>query len=80
MVRHGRCPPVRSLLVHLRPPSLSQGFASFLWAALFAVVIWLGLIAVGVSFGLAVVLGLTLGTLIFFYVRLYGGDEFPDRR
>jgi hypothetical protein len=66
--------------MHLHPPSLSQGFASFLWALLFAIVIWLGLIAVGVSFGTAVVLGVTLGTIIFFYVRLFGGDEFPDRR
>jgi hypothetical protein len=66
--------------VHLRPPSLSQGFASFLWALLFAILIWLGLIAVDVAFGTALVLGLTLGTIIFFYVRLFGGDEFPDRR
>ncbi len=66
--------------MHLRPPSVSQGFASFLWAALFAVIIWIGLIAVDVSFGTAVVLGLTLGTIIFFYIRLHGGDEFPDRR
>jgi hypothetical protein len=66
--------------MHLRPPSLSQGFASFLWAALFALVIWGGLIAIDVAFGTAVLLGATLGTLIFFYVRLYGGDEFPDRR
>jgi hypothetical protein len=66
--------------MHLRPPSLSQGFASFLWAALFAVIIWIGLVAVDVSQGTAIVLGLTLGTLIFFYIRLNGGDEFPDRR
>jgi hypothetical protein len=65
--------------MHLRPPSLSQGFSSFLWALLFGLFIWLGLIAVGVAFGLAIVLGLALGTMIFFYVRLFGGDEFPDR-
>lgn len=66
--------------MHLRPPSLSQGFASFLWALLFALFIWSGLLAIGVAFGTALVLGVALGTIIFFYVRLYGGDEFPDRR
>jgi cell division protein FtsW (lipid II flippase) len=66
--------------MHLRPPSVSRGFASFLWALLFGIVIWAGLIAVDVDFGTALVLGLTFGTLIFFYVRLFGGDEFPDRR
>jgi hypothetical protein len=66
--------------MHLRPPSVSQGFASFLWALLFGIVIWAGLLAVGVAFGTALVIGLTLGALIFFYVRLFGGDEFPDRR
>jgi hypothetical protein len=52
--------------VHLRPPSFSRGFASFLWAFLFGLVIWLGLIAVDVAFGTAIVLGLALGTIIFF--------------
>jgi hypothetical protein len=66
--------------MHLRPPSFSEGFASFLWAALFAVLIWLGLVAVDVSSGTAIVIAVTLGALIFFYVRLHGGDEFPDRR
>jgi hypothetical protein len=79
MVRLG--PPALGtiLAMHLRPPSVSRGFASFLWALLFALVIWLGLIAVDVAFGIAILLGLTLGTIIFFYIRLYGGDEFPDR-
>jgi hypothetical protein len=66
--------------MHLRPPSLSQGFASFLWALLFGAIIWIGLVGVGVSSGTAILLGLSLGTAIFFYVRLFGGDEFPDRR
>jgi hypothetical protein len=66
--------------MHLRPPSLSQGFASFLWAFGLGVFVWIGLVAVGVSMGTAVLLGLTLGALIFFYVRLFGGDDFPDRR
>ncbi len=66
--------------MHLRPPSFSQGFASFLWAFLFGLFIWSGLLAIGVGFGVAILLGLVLGTVIFFYVRLFGGDEFPDRR
>jgi hypothetical protein len=65
--------------VHLRLPSFSQGFASFLWALLFGLFIWLGLAAIDVAFGTALLLGLAFGGLIFFYVRLYGGDEFPDR-
>ena len=64
--------------MHLRLPALSQGFAAFLWALLFGLFIWFGLVAIGVSFGTALLLGLALGGLIFFYVRLYGGDDFPD--
>jgi hypothetical protein len=65
--------------VHLRLPAFSQGFASFLWALLFGLFIWFGLVAVDVDFGTALLLGLALGGLIFFYVRLFGGDQFPDR-
>jgi hypothetical protein len=70
---------VRIAPVHLRLPAISQGFASFLWALLFGLLIWLGLVAVDVDFGTALLLGLVLGGVIFFYVRLYGGDDFPDR-
>jgi hypothetical protein len=66
--------------MHLRPPSFSQGFQSFLWALFFGAFIWVGLISVGVGKGEAFLIGAALGGLIFFFVRLYGGDEFPDRR
>jgi hypothetical protein len=65
--------------VHLRLPAISQGFASFLWALLFGLFVWFGLVAVDVAFGTALLLGLVLGGVTFFYVRLYGGDDFPDR-
>jgi len=66
--------------MHLRPPSFSQGFVSFVWALLFGGFVWIGLMAVGVGAGTAFLLGVTVGGLVFFYVRLFGGDEFPDRR
>lgn len=61
--------------MHLRPPSFSQGFVSFLWAAGLGLFVWIGLLAVGVGLGTAVLFGLIAAGLIFFYVRLYGGEE-----
>ena len=60
----------------LRPPAFSHGFISFLWAVGFGVFICVGLLAVGVGLALAFLFGLIAGGLIFFYVRLYGGEEF----
>jgi len=62
--------------MHLRPPSFSQGFTSFLWALGFGVFIWIGLLAVGVSGGSAFLLGFVAALGIFFYVLLYGGPEY----
>ena len=53
-----------------RPPAISHGTASFLWAFLLAVYIWAGLLAVGVSQATSVILGAVFGFLIFLYVRL----------
>jgi hypothetical protein len=62
--------------MHLRPPSFSQGFASFLWALGLGAFVWIGLLAVGVSGGTAFLLGFLAGLGIFFYVLLYGGPEY----
>ena len=70
-------------VVHLRPPSTSQGVISFLWGLFFGVFIWLGSMAVGVSGATAFIVGSVSGFLIFLAVYVYGGDEpggQPERR
>ena len=57
-----------------RPPAFSPGFTSFLWGLGLGAFIWIGLLAIGVGGGSAFLFGLIGGTLIFFYVRLYGED------
>lgn len=63
----------------LRPPAFSHGFISFLWGLGLGVFIWIGLLGVGVGLGPAFLFGLICGGLIFFYVRLYGSEEFRRR-
>lgn len=63
----------------LRPPSFSRGFTSFLWAFGFGLFLCIMLLGVGVGAGSAFLFGLVAGGLIFFYVRLFGGDEFRPR-
>jgi hypothetical protein len=60
----------------LRPPAFSHGFISFLWGAGLGAFVWIGLLAVGVGMGPAFLFGLIAAFLIFFYVRLFGGEEF----
>jgi uncharacterized protein (DUF58 family) len=62
-------------VAHLRPPSFSQGFVSFLWGFFLGLYIWLGSVAVGVSGGTAFIIGAVAGFLIFLYVRFYGTEE-----
>jgi hypothetical protein len=64
--------------MHLRAPAFSPGFTAFLWGVALGIYIWLGLLAVGVSNVTAFLIGVVSGTLIFFYVRLFGSD--PLRR
>ncbi len=65
----------------LRPQSFSRGFTSFLWAVVFGLVVWLLLLGVGVGAGSAFLFGLVTAGLVFFYIRLFGGDEIrPPRR
>jgi hypothetical protein len=61
-----------------RPPAFSPGFTSFVWGVVFALFIWIGLLSIGVSGATAFISAVVAGTLIFFYVRLFGAD--PLRR
>ena len=62
--------------MQLRPPSVSPGFASFLWALGLGLFVWMFLLSVGVEGGTAFLLGFVCGLGIFFYVRLYGGERY----
>ena len=70
-------------MAHLRSPSVSRGFVSFLWGLFFGVFIWLGSVAVGITHATAFIFGSVAGFLIFLAVYLYGSDEpagQPERR
>jgi hypothetical protein len=58
-----------------RPPAFSPGFTSFVWGLVLGAFVWAGLMAVGISMGTAFLFGVIAGTLIFFYVRLFGEDR-----
>ena len=61
--------------MHLRLPSFDRGLTSFLWAVFFGLLLWFGLLSVDVDGATAFIFGALSGAAIFFYVRLYGGDE-----
>ena len=65
--------------MRLRPPAFRQGFTSVLWGVGLGAFVWLFLLSVGVSGGTAFLLGFLAALAIFFFVRLYGGDEYPRR-
>jgi hypothetical protein len=58
-----------------RPPAFSPGFTSFVWGLVLGAFVWAGLLSIGVSLGTAFLFGVVAGTLIFFYVRLFGEDR-----
>ena len=64
---------------HLRPPAISHGLISFIWALVFGVYVWLGGLAVGVSGGTAFIFGAVVGFLVYILVMVYGTDQ-PRRR
>ena len=65
---------VRIAGMHLRMPSIDQGFQAFIWAVFFFLLLWIGMLSVGVSNATALVLSLVAGGAIFLFVRLRGGD------
>jgi hypothetical protein len=65
--------------MHLRPPAFSHGFTALLWAVGLGLFVWIGLLAVDVSGGSAFLFGFLAGAGIFFFVRLYGADDFRRR-
>jgi hypothetical protein len=66
---------IESAPMHLRPPSISHGVISFIWALVFFVYIWFGGIAVGVHGGTSFIFGALIGFLVFLAVMVYGTDE-----
>ena len=62
--------------MHLRPPAFSHGFTSFLWGVGLGLFVWIGLLSIDVSRGTAFLFGVIAAGLLFFFVRLYGSDEF----
>ena len=76
---HAPRPPLDFATVHLRPPAFSHGFTSFLWGLGLGLFVWIGLVAVDVSGGTAFLLGFLAALGIFFFVRLYGSDDYPRR-
>ena len=62
--------------MHLRPPALSHGFTSFLWALGMGLYLWVFLAAVDVPAGTAFLLALVLAIGIFFFVLLLGSERF----
>jgi hypothetical protein len=64
---------------HLRPPAISHGVVSFIWALVFGLYVWLGGVAVGVHGGTAFIFGAVIGFLVYLLVMVYGVDE-PRRQ
>jgi len=64
---------------HLRPPSVSHGFAAFLWGFCLGAFIWLGMLAVGVTGATSFIVGAVSGVLIFLLVRVYGAGGRRDQ-
>ena len=62
--------------MHLRPPAFSHGFTAFLWALGLGLFVWIGLLAVNVSSANAFLFGFLAAVGIFFFVRLFGDDDY----
>jgi hypothetical protein len=58
-----------------RPPAFSPGFQSFVWGLVLGGYVCIGLLAIGTGAGSAVLFGLVVGVLVFFFVRLFGEDQ-----
>mgnify|MGYP003694492273 CR=1 FL=1 len=58
--------------MHLRMPSIDQGFRPFIWAVFFFLLLWVGMLALDVSRATAFILSLIAAGAIFLFVRLRG--------
>jgi hypothetical protein len=63
----------------MRPPAFSRGFTSFLWGFFLGLFVWIFLLSVDIGGGTAVIYGFLAGLAIFFYVLLYGGEQYRRR-
>lgn len=61
--------------MHLRMPSFDRGFTSFLWAFGLGLYLWLGMLVIGIAAATAFIFAVLAAGAIFFFVRLYGGDD-----
>ena len=62
------------------PPRLDHRVQSLIWAVVLGFVSWLLLMGVGTSLGMATLIGVLLGVLIFFVVHVCGGDSAGPQR
>ena len=64
-----------------RPPALSHGTASFLWALGLALFIFFGMLSISISKATSIVVSVLAAGVIFVAVRLLGDDvRRPQRR
>ena len=61
--------------MHLRPPAISHGVISFIWALVFFLYIWWGGVAVGVHGATAFIFGAVTCFLVYLLVVAFGSDE-----
>ena len=60
--------------VHLRAPSVDRGVQSFVWSAVFFLIMYFGMVVVDVAKATALIVSLVAAFLIFLFVRTRGGD------
>ena len=63
-------------MIRPRMPAFSHGFISFLWGFGLGAFVGFGLLSVGASAPTSFFLGIVAAFVIFFYVRLYGGEDY----
>ncbi|MFN2470078.1 MAG: hypothetical protein ABR583_03640 [Gaiellaceae bacterium] len=61
--------------MHLRPPSIDHGVASFLWGFGLGIFLWIGMVLIGVSPATAFIFGALGGAAIFLFVRHFGEER-----
>jgi hypothetical protein len=60
----------------VRLPSFSRGFTSFMWGFWLGLFVWIFLLSVDIGGGAAFIYGFLAGLAIFFYVLLFGGEQY----